>query len=140
MRLSIRQAGWIYNNGVSLTAELESWEVVLLSFSFSLRDVRRELKVFTCALLLLLLVAGTACSAPRTVQRPKVRDSYDVVVAGGGMGGSAAAIQAARLGASVLVVEPSGWIGGQATAAGVSTMDDLSRIKSGLYLEFFSRI
>jgi hypothetical protein len=65
---------------------------------------------------------------------------YDVVVAGGGIGGMAAAIQAARLGASVLVVEPSDWIGGQATAAGVSTMDDLSRLRSGIYLEFITRI
>ena len=63
-------------------------------------------------------------------------DAYDVVVAGGGIGGTAAAIQAARLGASVLVVEPGDWIGGQATAAGVSTMDDLSRLRSGIYLEF----
>ena len=66
--------------------------------------------------------AGPADSAPRRDRR-----DYDVVVAGGGMGGIAAAIQAARLGASVLVVEPGAWIGGQATAAGVSTMDDLSR-------------
>ncbi|GHS88341.1 hypothetical protein AGMMS49957_09680 [Synergistales bacterium] len=65
---------------------------------------------------------------------------YDVVVAGGGIGGVAAAIQAARLGVSVLVAEPSGWIGGQATAAGVSTMDDMSRQRSGVYLEFVSRL
>jgi hypothetical protein len=63
-----------------------------------------------------------------------------VVVAGGGIGGVAAAIQAARLGASVLVVEPSGWIGGQAVAAGVSTMDDMSRQTSGIYLEFLSKL
>jgi hypothetical protein len=71
---------------------------------------------------------------------PAAETKYEVVVAGGGMGGIAAAIQAARLGASVLVVEPSAWIGGQATAAGVSTMDDLSRQSSGLYLEFISRL
>ena len=111
-----------------------------MSFSFSFTDVRRNWRFFGHLLLLLLLVAGTAWSAPRTRSRGGVRDSYDVIVAGGGMGGIAAAIQAARLGAGVLVVEPSGWIGGQATAAGVSTMDDLSRIKSGLYLEFFSRV
>jgi hypothetical protein len=71
---------------------------------------------------------------------PAERREYDVVVAGGGIGGIAAAIQAARMGVSVLVVEPSDWIGGQATAAGVSTMDDLSRQSSGLYLEFISRL
>ncbi|MCR4818697.1 MAG: FAD-dependent oxidoreductase [Fretibacterium sp.] len=98
------------------------------------------MRFITFVLLLLYFTAGTAYSAPRTRQQSRVRDSYDVIVAGGGMGGIAAAIQASRLGVSVLVVEPSGWIGGQATAAGVSTMDDLSRIKSGLYLEFFSRV
>ena len=66
--------------------------------------------------------------------------SYDVVVAGGGMGGTAAAIQVSRLGASVLVVEPTNMLGGQATAAGVSTMDDMSRIESGLYLEFMEKV
>ena len=44
------------------------------------------------------------------------------------------------MGASVLVIEPSTWIGGQATAAGVSTMDDMSRQKSGIYLEYINRI
>ena len=44
------------------------------------------------------------------------------------------------MGATVLVVESSTWIGGQATAAGVSTMDDMSRQKSGIYLEFINRI
>jgi hypothetical protein len=78
-------------------------------------------------------------SSPKGTSSPSGR-SYDVVVAGGGIGGIAAAIQAARMGASVLVVEPSGWIGGQATAAGVSTMDDLSRQRSGIYLEFISRL
>ena len=66
--------------------------------------------------------------------------SYDVVIAGGGMGGTAAAIQASRLGASVLIVEPTNMLGGQATAAGVSTMDDMSRIESGLYREFIEKV
>ncbi len=66
--------------------------------------------------------------------------SYDVIVAGGGTGGTAAAIQASRMGASVLIVEPSGMLGGQATAAGVSTMDDMSGIESGIYREFMDRV
>jgi len=37
---------------------------------------------------------------------------YDVVVAGGGMAGLAAAIAAARRGASTLLVEKAGWLGG----------------------------
>ena len=45
---------------------------------------------------------------------------YDVVVAGGGTGGTAAAIEAARGGARTLVVEPTPWLGGMLTAAGVS--------------------
>jgi hypothetical protein len=65
---------------------------------------------------------------------------YDVVVAGAGTGGISAAIQAARIGASVLVIEESSWIGGQMTAAGVTTMDDISDQKSGIYLEFISAI
>ncbi|MCL1875203.1 MAG: FAD-dependent oxidoreductase [Synergistaceae bacterium] len=65
---------------------------------------------------------------------------YDVVVAGGGAGGIMAAIEAVRGGAKVAVIEPSSWIGGQMTAAGVSTMDDLSRQKSGLYLDFITRV
>ena len=70
----------------------------------------------------------------------ELQDNYDVIIAGAGTGGMAAAIQAARMGRSVLVLEPSGWIGGQAIAAGVSTMDDLSALESGLYLEFVNRL
>ena len=69
-----------------------------------------------------------------------LRVSYDVVIAGGGMGGTGAAIQASRMGARVLVVEPTGMLGGQATAAGVSTMDDMSNIESGVYHEFMNSV
>ena len=90
-------------------------------------------------LLLFLLSAAIMPEAAHSESRGSRRE-YDLVVAGGGMGGIAAAIQAARMGISVLVVEPSGMIGGQATAAGVSTMDDLSRTKSGLYLELVTKV
>jgi hypothetical protein len=77
-------------------------------------------------------------------ERPDVAEAdataYDVIVAGGGISGMAAALQAAKLGAGVLVAEPGDWIGGQATAAGVSTMDDLSPLRSGLYRHFIARI
>ncbi len=70
--------------------------------------------------------------------------SYDVVVAGAGTGGVAAAIQAARLGATVALLEESDWIGGQMAAAGVSTMDEglgpTSTPPSGFYAEYLNRI
>ena len=64
---------------------------------------------------------------------------YDVVIVGGGASGAIAAIQAARLGVSVAIVEETGWIGGQATGAGVATMDDNTRTRFGLYGEFINR-
>jgi len=47
----------------------------------------------------------------------------DVVIYGGGAGGLCAGIQAARLGAEVVILEPSPWVGGMLTAAGVSALD-----------------
>ncbi len=44
---------------------------------------------------------------------------YDVVVIGGGPAGAVAAIAASRQGASVLLVEQNGYLGGMLTAAGV---------------------
>lgn len=47
---------------------------------------------------------------------------FDVLVAGGGVSGCAAALAAARNGASVLVVEQSGYLGGTLTSCGVGPM------------------
>ena len=100
-------------------------------------DTLNSLKSLRC-LLVIIIITLSAC--PTFSAQKKPRNSYDIIIAGGGTGGISAAIQAARMGASVLVVEPSTWIGGQATAAGVSTMDDMSRQKSGIYLDFITRI
>lgn len=53
-----------------------------------------------------------------------VRERYDVVIAGAGTGGCGTAVQAARMGCSVLLVEETDWVGGQAFAAGVTSMDE----------------
>ena len=45
--------------------------------------------------------------------------SADVVIVGGGVGGCAAALAACRMGRSVLLTEPTDWIGGQLTSQAV---------------------
>jgi hypothetical protein len=66
---------------------------------------------------------------------------YDVVIAGAGAGGVAAALQSARMGARVALLEEADWIGGQMTAAGVSTMDEAGwNDQSGIYAEFLDRL
>jgi hypothetical protein len=45
--------------------------------------------------------------------------SADVVIAGGGLGGCAAALAALRNGLNVIMTEETGWIGGQLTSQGV---------------------
>lgn len=48
----------------------------------------------------------------------------EVVVIGAGLGGSAAAMTAARAGHHVCMTEPTHWIGGQMTSQGVSALDE----------------
>lgn len=55
-----------------------------------------------------------------------IDESYDILVAGGGPAGSAAAVSAARLGAKVLLVEATGCLGGMGTAGLVSTFGPVS--------------
>ena len=60
----------------------------------------------------------------------------DVLVVGGGASGISAGVQAARMGASTVVVEETPWIGGMLTAAGVSCIDGNYRMQSGIFGEF----
>ena len=62
--------------------------------------------------------------------------TYDVVVIGGGAGGTAAAVEAARSGVRTLVVEETVWLGGVLTAAGVSAVDGNYRLRGGIFGEF----
>jgi hypothetical protein len=48
----------------------------------------------------------------------------DIIIAGGGMGGCAAALAALRNGLSVIMTEETNWIGGQLTQQGVSCPDE----------------
>ncbi|MEW6380030.1 MAG: FAD-dependent oxidoreductase [bacterium] len=68
----------------------------------------------------------------------------DMFIAGGGLGGCAAALAATRRGFRVVMAEPTDWIGGQATQQGVSALDDHPWIESfgrtRSYAEFRTRI
>ncbi len=59
----------------------------------------------------------------------------DVLVVGGGTGGSAAAIQAARRGAKTVLVSQFPWLGGMLTSAGVGAPDgnELAAWQTGLW-------
>lgn len=60
----------------------------------------------------------------------------DLLVYGGGTSGVTAAIQAARDGVDVVVVESSPWLGGMLTTSGVSATDGNHRLPSGIWGEF----
>jgi hypothetical protein len=61
--------------------------------------------------------------------------STDVLVVGGGTGGTAAAIQASRRGANTILVSEFPWLGGMLTSAGVCAPDgnELSAWQTGLW-------
>ncbi|HKY48052.1 MAG TPA: FAD-dependent oxidoreductase, partial [Acidimicrobiia bacterium] len=90
-------------------------------------------------------VSTTASTEPpittTSVTQPGQKE-YDVIVVGDGMGGATAATVAARLGADTLLLSPIGYLGGQAGAAGVSTMDEGGNRyvlrRAGVYKELVS--
>jgi|1048.fasta_scaffold08873_2 hypothetical protein len=69
-------------------------------------------------------------------------DAVDVLVWGGGSGGVAAAVQAARGGARTLLLTPGPWLGGMVSAAGVCCPDgnELSPWQTGLWGAFLREL
>ena len=68
------------------------------------------------------------------------QQSYDLIIVGGGASGTAAGISAGRLGAKTLIIEPTTWLGGMLTSAGVSAIDGNHRLPSGIWGEFKSEL
>lgn len=66
----------------------------------------------------------------------------DVLVVGGGTGGTGAAIQAARRGAKTILVSEFPWLGGMLTSAGVSAPDgnELVAFQTGLWGAFLREL
>jgi len=93
------------------------------------------------ASVLLLAVSLAMGSARAQTASASPEQSVDVVVVGAGTGGVSAALQAARLGANVAVLEETDWVGGQMTAAADGTMNEGPiSLHSGLYAEFLQRM
>jgi FAD dependent oxidoreductase len=72
-----------------------------------------------------------APSMPGTAADRGIVDlACDVLVVGGGLGGVAAALRAARLGRRVCLVEETAWLGGQISTQGVSHLDEHQYIET----------
>jgi FAD dependent oxidoreductase len=54
----------------------------------------------------------------------------EILIVGGGTGGTAAALAAARAGREVVLVEETDWLGGQMTSQGVSALDEHEHIET----------
>ena len=69
-------------------------------------------------------------------------EAVDVLVWGGGSGGVAAAVQAARGGARTLLLTPGAWLGGMVSAAGVCCPDgnELTPWQTGLWGAFLREL
>lgn len=101
---------------------------------------------FQVALVLFILThpvlnaATTSLSNPTESFKVYSEIQIDILVVGGGASGTAAGIQAARLGSNTLVIEESTWLGGMLTAAGVSAVDGNYKLPSGIFGEFGDRL
>ena len=85
------------------------------------------------AAILVLASTGGMASADETYQ-------YDVVIYGGTAGGVAAAIQAARMGQSVAIIEPTQHLGGMTTNGLSKTDTGNTNAIQGLAREFYLRV
>lgn len=85
-----------------------------------------RIRVFYIQFVLFLFITSAAAQTIFT----------EVLVIGGGTGGVAAGIQSARQKAKTIIVEPTPWLGGMLTAAGVSCTDGNHNLPSGLWEEF----
>ncbi len=84
-------------------------------------------KVFIAAMFLLTSWGITAQTKKLTTK---------VLVVGGGTGGIAAGLQAARSGTATIIIEPTHMLGGMLTAAAVSCTDGNNLLKSGIWQSF----
>jgi hypothetical protein len=66
--------------------------------------------------------------------------SADLLIVGGGARGTAAAIEASRLGVKTVMGEETTWLGGMLSAAGVSASDENHHLPYGIWGEFREKL
>jgi hypothetical protein len=64
-----------------------------------------------------------------TKEHDLIEHHVDIAIMGAGMGGVAAALAACDAGCTVVLTEPTSWIGGQITSQGVSALDEHAHIE-----------
>src|SRR5215213_4750334 len=84
----------------------------------------------------LLIVTALLSSASLAQTAP----AYDVVIYGGTSGGIAAAIQAARMGKTAVLIEPTQFLGGLTTGGLGATDIGNKRAIGGISREFYGRV
>ncbi|MGB6168059.1 MAG: FAD-dependent oxidoreductase, partial [Geitlerinemataceae cyanobacterium] len=80
--------------------------------------------------LFLSLTPLATATPPRS---PDVSETCDILVAGGGLAGSAAAYEGLLAGKTVCITELTDWVGGQISAQGTSALDERPTQRSLLY-------
>jgi len=91
-----------------------------------------------------ILVAQTESAKSKIETDKKIarinQITCDVAVVGGGAGGTAAAIQSARLGVKTCLIEETDWLGGMLSSAGVAAIDGHEETSSGIFKEIKERV
>lgn len=96
--------------------------------------MNRQILKYVALTLVMLVWSVLPIEARKTAER------YDVAIIGGGASGVSAAVEASRLGAKVILVESSEWLGGMLTSAGVCAIDGNYNLKAGFWGEFYSAL
>ncbi|HBL48280.1 MAG TPA: FAD-dependent oxidoreductase, partial [Planctomycetaceae bacterium] len=97
-------------------------------------------KIIRFTLILILGLGFLNLAVAQEIKPEQLKSRYDVVVYGGTSGGIAAAIQADRMGKSVLLIEPGTHLGGLSSGGlGATDIGNKAAI-GGIAREFYGRL
>ncbi len=108
--------------------------LVFLSMSIHPAFIKRPISFLLSALIVIPLLVSTKLHAQNNAAAP---NNYDVVIYGGTSAGIAAAVQAKRMGKSVVVIEPTQRVGGLTTGGLGQTDIGNKAAVGGIAREFY---